>query len=56
MCMYVCVWVGIYSGCIFKYDFIVYMIHNIISRGMFYFMRECMFSFILYFNNIFLII
>ena len=30
MCVYVCVFVlvGIYSGCIFKYDFIVYTIHS----------------------------
>ena len=30
VCVYVCVFVlvGIYSGCIFKYDFIVYTIHS----------------------------
>ena len=37
VCVCVCVRVravvGIYSGCIFKYDFIVYMIHSMISSG-----------------------
>jgi hypothetical protein len=34
----VCVLVGLCSSCIFKYDFIVYMIHSIILCGiMFYY-------------------
>jgi hypothetical protein len=28
-----CVLEGLYSSCIFKYDFIVYVVHSIISRG-----------------------
>jgi len=58
VCVCVCMLFGFYSGCIFKYGFIIYMIHSIISRGIYfnYFIRECKFSFTLYFNNILLII
>ena len=31
-----CVLVGFYSCCILKYDFIVYMIHSIISHGIYF--------------------
>jgi len=33
--------VGLYSSCVFKYDFIVYVVRSLISRGIcfYYFIR-----------------
>jgi hypothetical protein len=45
----VCVLVGLYSCCIFKYDFIVCMVHSIISHGIMFLLYYIILYYVYYY-------